>query len=68
MVHATPGSIPLDHYSFHITQLAASGLSGRTVSPSNLARLLMISEAAKFAGEAVLPDKPEASDCVVCRE
>ena len=68
VVQDAPGSIPLDHYSFHITQLAASGLSGRTASTSNLARLLMISEAAKFAGEAVLPDKPEASDCVVCRE
>ena len=68
VVQGAPGSIPLDHYSFHTTQFAASGLSGRTVSLSNLARLLMISEAAKFAGEAVLPDKPEASDCVVCRE
>jgi hypothetical protein len=68
VVHVTPGSIPLDHYSFHITQVAASGLSGKTVSLSNLARLLMISEAAKFDREAVVPDKPEAATCVVCRE
>jgi hypothetical protein len=68
VVHATPGSIPLDHYSFHTTQLVAFGLSGRTASLSNLARLLMISEAAKFDREAVVPDKPEAANCVVCRE
>ena len=68
MVQDAPGSIPLDHYSFHITQLPGSGLSGRTVSLSNLARLLMISEAAKFDREAVVPDKPEPADCVVCRE
>ena len=46
VVHATPGSISLEHDSFHITQVAASDLSGTTASPSNLARLLMISEAA----------------------
>ncbi len=68
MVHATPGSIPLDHYSFRIAQVVAFGLSGRTASLSNLARLLMISEAAKFDGEAVVPDKPEAANCVMCRE
>ena len=68
MVQDAPGSIPLDHYSFHTTQFAASGLSGTTVCLSNLARLLMISEAAKFDRQAVVPDKPEAATCVVCRE
>ena len=65
MVHATPGSISLEHDSFHITQVAASDLSGTTVFPSNLARLLMISEAAKFGGEAVVPDKSEPATCVM---
>ena len=65
MVHATPGSISLEHDSFHITQVAASDLSGTTAFPSNLARLLMISEAAKFGGETGVPDKSEAATCVM---
>ena len=68
MVQGAPGSIPLDHYSFHITQVVPVSFGSLNSGLTNLARLLMISEAAKFAGEAVLPDKPEASDCVVCRE
>ena len=67
MVHAT-GSISLEHDSFHITQVAGSDLSGTTASPPNLAASDIISSRAKFDGETVLPDKPEASDCVVCRE
>jgi len=35
VVHATPGSSPLGLYAWHTTQLAASGLSGTTASPSN---------------------------------
>ena len=65
MVHATPGSIPLDHYSFHTTQLVAFGLSGRTASLSNLAASDIISSRAKFDGKAVVPDKPEAATYVM---
>ena len=65
VVHATPGSSPLGLYSRHTTQLAASGLSGTTASLSNLAASDIISSRAKFDREAVLPDKPKATNCVV---
>jgi len=64
VVHAT-GSSPLGLYSRHTTQLAASGLSGTTASLSNLAASDIISSRAKFDREAVLPDKPKATNCVV---
>ena len=65
MVHATPGSISLEHDSFYITQVAASDLSGTTVSPPNLAASDIISSRAKFDGKAVVPDKPEAATYVM---
>ena len=65
MVHATPGSISLEHDSFHITQVAVSDLSGTTASPSNLAASDIISSRAKFDGKAVVPDKPEAATYVM---
>jgi hypothetical protein len=64
VVHAT-GSISLEHDSFHITQVAGSDLSGTTASPPNLAASDIISSRAKFDGEAVVPDKPEAATYVM---
>ena len=64
VVHAT-GSSSLEHDSFHITQVAGSDLSGTTASPPNLAASDIISSRAKFDGETVLPDKPEAANCVM---
>ena len=66
VVQDTPGSSPLGLYSRHTTQSDASGLSGRTASPANLAASDIISTSrAKFDGETVLPDKPEAANCVM---
>ena len=64
VVHAT-GSSPLGLYSRHTTQSDASGLSGRTASPANLAASDIISSRAKFDGKAVVPDKPEAATYVM---
>jgi len=65
VVQDAPGSSPLGLYSRHTTQSDASGLSGRTASPVNLAASDIISSRAKFDGETVLPDKPEAANCVM---
>ena len=65
VVQDTPGSSPLGLYSRHTTQSDASGLSGRTASPVNLAASDIISSRAKFDGEAVVPDKPEAATYVM---
>ena len=51
VVHATPGSISLEHDSFHITQVAGSDLSGTTASPPNLAASDIISSRAEFDGK-----------------
>ena len=65
VVQDAPGSSPLGLYSRHTKQFAASGLSGTTASLSNLAASDIISSRAKFDGETVLPDKPEAANCVM---
>ena len=65
VVQDAPGSSPLGLYSRHTTQFAASGLSGTTACLSNLAASDIISSRAKFDRQTVVPDKPEAANCVV---
>ena len=62
-----PGSIPLDHYSCHITQVVPVSFGLLTSGFTNLARLLMISEAAKFVKPEVGEPKLTWTTCVVCQ-
>ena len=67
MVQGAPGSIPLDHYSFHITQVVPVSFGLLTSGLTNLARLLMTSEAAKFVKPEVGEPKLTGTNCVVCQ-
>ena len=67
MVQGAPGSIPLDHYSFHITQVVPVSFGSLNSGLTNLARLLMTSEAAKFVKPKVGEPKLTGTNCVVCQ-